>query len=77
MSDVRPLNVIARDIRKSWKKLSYMAQPYVEAMEQGDKITDRYIMGDYVTVVMGFLANSSGFRGEDARRIKAELKEML
>ena len=29
------------------------------------------------SVVLYFLANAQGFRGEDARRIKAELNSML
>jgi hypothetical protein len=46
-------------------------------METLNSIHDRYILDSASSVVMYFLANANSFRGDDARRIKAELKEML
>lgn len=37
---------------------------------------DTYVFDDAKTIVLYFLANASTWRGEDARRIKAELKKM-
>jgi len=73
----RSLNAVAKDIRQSWKNISFNAVPYVEALEFLNRIEDTYIVGSGVSIVQGFLANAGSFRGEDARRIKAELKAML
>jgi hypothetical protein len=72
----RALYRIAREIKNDWVKMSYSAKPYVEAMFEGDQITDKYIVGDFHSVVLGFICNASTWRGETAKRIKAELKEI-
>lgn len=80
---VRPLYEIAREIRQNWKKsisgtdLNYAAKPYLEAMETLDKISDRYIMDSASSIVAYFLGNASTWRGETAKRVKAELNQML
>ena len=79
----RPLYEIAREIRQNWKKsisgtdLNYAAKPYLEAMETLDKISDRYIMDSASSIVAYFLGNASTWRGETAKRVKAELNQML
>ena len=73
----RPLRVIAEDIKQSWKNIYFAAVPYVDALEFLNRIEDTYIVGNGVSIVEGFLANAGSFRGEDARRIKAELKVIL
>lgn len=84
--EVRPLHVIAREIISTWGPLqgagqkngvSRPAVPYIEAMLQLDKITDKYYEDDGKTIVLYFLSNASSWRGETARRIKAELKGMV
>ena len=72
----RPLYEIAREIRKAWTKVSPYAEPYLEAMESLNTIDDNYYLDSGKSVVLYFLSNASTWRGEDARRIKAELKEM-
>ena len=72
----RPLSVIAREIRAKWPNVWFGAKPYLEAMESLDKITDSYFCDDGKTIVLYFLANAQTWKGEDARRIKAELKAM-
>ena len=72
----RPLYEIAREIRKAWTKVSPYAEPYLEAMESLNTINDNYYFDSGKSVVLYFLSNASTWRGEDARRIKAELKEM-
>jgi hypothetical protein len=42
-----------------------------------DKITDMYFAEDAKSIVMYFLNNASGWRGDVARRIKAELKALV
>ncbi len=73
----RPLHVIAKDIIRHWPKPNYAAKPYLDAMNELFHINDKYYADDARSVVLYFLSNASSFRGPDAKRIKAELKEML
>lgn len=73
---VRPLFEIAADIRKNWPKVYFGAEPYLVAMSQLDKVTDPYGVEDGKTQVLYFLSNATSWRGDDAKRIKAELKKM-
>jgi hypothetical protein len=73
----RPLSVIARDIRATWPKVYFGAVPYLQAMAQLGSINDKYYEDSARSVVNYFLANAGTWRGEDARRIKAELKSMV
>lgn len=73
----RRLSDIARDIRATWPKVSPHAQPYLDAMAYLDSITDVRDYEDGQGVVLYFLSNANTWRGDDARRIKAELRTML
>ena len=73
----RPLYQIAQEIKKAWPKMYFGAVPYWEAMLDLDKITDDYGADSGASVVTYFLANASSWKGEDAKRIKQELKDML
>lgn len=73
----RPLHQIAVDIRLSWPKPYFGAVPYIEAMQTIDSIHDRYYYDTAESVVRYFLANAGTWRGEDAKRIKAELNSQL
>ena len=74
---VRPLYEIAREIRRDWgAKVNYAAKPYLDAMGTLNKITDNYICDSGESVVLYFLCNANSWRGEVARRVKAELKAM-
>jgi hypothetical protein len=73
----RPLNEIAREIRKEWKKVNFGAVPYLEAMGTLTSVKENYHFDSGESIVIYFLANAAGFRGEAARRIKAELKSAL
>lgn len=73
----RPLCAIASDIRKEWKTVSPHAEPYLRAMHSLRRITDPYYMDSGRSVVLYFLSNASGFRGEKAKELKQELKDML
>lgn len=72
----RPIYTIAAEIIKTWPKINYAAAPYLHAMKQVDGIGDMYYADTAKSVVLYFLANAGTWRGEDARRIKAELKGM-
>ena len=73
----RPLYEIAADIRKTWSKVYFGAVPYLDAMGSLNSITDNYGYDSGKSIVLYFLSNANTWRGEDARRIKAELKGML
>ena len=76
----RQLWQIAQEIRKTWPSLAtagYAAVPYVEAMEQLQTVDQHYGLDPARHIVRYFLSNAQHWRGEDARRIKAELKAML
>lgn len=77
----RPLYEIASEIRKDWKATSkngiyFGAVPYLDAMASLDKITDSYGCDSAKSIVCYFLANAGQYRGETAKRVKAELKKM-
>jgi hypothetical protein len=72
----RPLYEIAREIRKDWTKPNFAAVPYLEAMETLNHISDNYYADSAQSVVLYFLCNAGTWRGETARRIKKELKEL-
>lgn len=74
---MRALSEIAADIRKHWPNIYFGAVPYVDAMRELDSIDDMYYADTAEDVVLRFLANAGMWRGADARRIKAELKEMV
>ena len=74
---MRPLYTIAREIRKDWKKVSPYAAPYLQAMSCLNSVDDNYILDSGRSIVSYFLANAGSWRGETAKRIKAELKEMV
>jgi hypothetical protein len=73
----RSLSTIARDIRGTWPKVYFGAVPYLQAMSALNAVTDKYGEDNARDIVNYFLANAGTWRGEDARRIKAELKSML
>lgn len=74
---MRPIYEIAREIRKDWKPVSPYAAPYLDAMDTLDKITDNYFLDSGSSVVAYFLSNAATWKGEVARRIKQELRDML
>jgi len=73
----RPLSAIAQEIESVWAKPYFGAVPYLRAMRSLSSITDSFFDDTAEGVVIYFLANAATWRGEDARRIKAELRGML
>ena len=61
----------------SWPKPYFGAVPYIQAMRYLSDITDDYGYDSGESIVRYFLANAGTWRGEDARRIKAELRKMI
>ena len=73
----RPIYEIALEIKSLWKKPYFGAVPYLDAMVHLNSINDYFFLDSAKEVVLYFLANASTFRGEDARRLKAELKSLV
>jgi hypothetical protein len=73
----RSLGAIAQDIARDWKAVNYAARPYLDAMYTLNSISDRFYMDSADSIVRYFLSNSTAWRGDKAREIKAELKAML
>ncbi len=73
----RPLHEIAREIRRDWKPVDYSAKPYLEAMGDLSNLDDKYGEDDGKYIVNYFLSNSGKWRGDVAKRVKAELKQMV
>ena len=85
----RPLRVIAAEIAAEWPQAmkpgevgffgmgEHPAHPYIEAMMSLNDINQSYYQDSARSIVRYFLSNAQSWRGDTARRIKAELKGML
>lgn len=74
---MRKINTIALDISKDWKNISYNAKPYLEAMHGLNTVDDNYGYDNGASIVRYFLANASQWKGENAKAIKLELKQLV
>lgn len=73
----RPIRAIASEIHRLWQKPKFSATPYIVAMSHLNTISDRYFSDSAESIILYFLSNATTWRGEDAKRIKLELKAML
>lgn len=73
----KPIKAYAVDIYRDWAKVYFGAKPYLEAMLDLDQIEDMYICDSGTSIVTYFLANAQTWRGDTAKRIKKELKEIV
>jgi hypothetical protein len=76
-TEPRPLAVIAYEIKSDWRKPYFGAIPYLDGMRQLHSIDDRYGFDNGKTLVVYFLANAQTWRGDVAKRVKAELKALI
>lgn len=72
----RSLREIALEIRKDWRPVNFAAAPYLAAMASLNSIDESCGMDSAKSIVLYFLSNAASWRGETARRVKAELKEI-
>lgn len=77
MPEPRPLHAIAAEIRRDWRRPYFGAEPYLKAMAHLERTTDTYGADTGAGIVRYFLANAGTWRGDAARRVKAELRELL
>jgi hypothetical protein len=73
---MRDIHVIAHEIASDWKKPNYAALPYLDAMYSLSSINDTYGFDSGRGIVAYFLCNAGAWRGDTAKRIKAELKSL-
>jgi hypothetical protein len=74
---MRLIRTIANDICSDWKKLPYNAKVYIEAMYSLNDINDSYGYDSARSIINYFLANAGTWKGEKAKAIKLELKQLL
>lgn len=77
MTPTRPLYEIAAEIEENWRQPYFGAVPYINAMLALSSINDSYGMDSAKSIIRYFLVNAGTWRGETARRVKAELKAMV
>jgi hypothetical protein len=68
---------VIRDYQAKNKQMPYVMAPYVEAMLSLESIGDKYYLDSGDDIVLRFLSNAGGWRGEVARGVKAALKKKL
>lgn len=74
----RSLRMIAKEIEQDWHgKVNFAARPYLTAMHSLGTIDEDYFNDSAKSVVLYFLSNASSWRGDIAKRVKAELKVMV
>jgi hypothetical protein len=76
---MRTLREIAIEIERECadKQWYYYAEAYVTPMKSLESLSERYYEDSAESIVMYALANLTSWRGDTARRIKAELNGML
>lgn len=72
----KPLYQYAGTIKRNWGTVASEAKPYVDAMYQLDQITDNFGADSAREIVIRFLVNSRGWKGDTARDVKKELKKI-
>ena len=83
MPNHRPIYEIAGDIRRDWQsqradsRVPPYADAYLRPMETLNRIEDNYHLDSAESVVRYFLSNATTYKGEKAKALKQELKDML
>jgi hypothetical protein len=70
----RPIYEIAAEIKRLWRPVYFGAVPYLDTMMQLGSISDSFGFDSAKSIIIYFLGNARTWKGEDAKRIKAELK---
>ena len=75
----RTFRQIAKDIKSTWLNVYFGAVPYLEAMLELDTTDPNtmYYNDSAENIALYFLANASTFRGNDAKKLKEELKKLI
>lgn len=74
----RTISQIAKEIKQDGgSKINYAARPYLDAMSYLGNTNDMYGADTAKSIVLYFLSNASSYRGETAKALKKELKQMF
>ena len=73
----KSIQELAGIVSHDWKNVYFGAKPYLEAMCSLETVNDNYGLDSGKSVVLYFLANANGWKGEAARQVKAELKRRI
>lgn len=73
----REIHEIAEEISKEWTNVHYTAKPYLDAMYSLTDINSQYGLDSAKSIILYFLSNARSFRGDSARRLKAELNKLI
>ena len=73
----RPLSQIAVEIKKEWPNIPPHAEAYREPMSYLRSVEEDFGLDSGRSVVLYFLSNAGTWRGEKARAIKSELKDIV
>ena len=65
---------IAKGKHRYWRDMFPYLAPYADALLSLNSIEDNYMFDSGRTIVGGFLSNCSTWKGETAKRLKAELR---
>ena len=68
---------LAMECLEDWERPYFGAVPYLEAMQELSGISDYFGQDSARSVIAYFLSNATTWRGPTARRVKAELRELL
>ena len=71
------LRRLAYLIKANWPKVYFGAKPYLDAMTSLETVSDAYGCDDGRSIVRYFLVNATTWRGDIARKVKAELQRRL
>jgi hypothetical protein len=73
----RKISAIAMEIFNDWQKVNFAALPYLKAMSSINYVNDSYGYDNGKTIVLYFLSNASTYKGETAKKLKLELKNII
>jgi hypothetical protein len=75
--ETRKISAIAMEIINDWQKVNFAALPYLKAMLSINYVNDSYGYDNGKTIVLYFLSNASTYKGETAKKLKLELKNII
>ncbi len=70
-------NEIRAELAKAGKPCPVPAKPYLDGMLALDKVTDNYGFDSAHMIIAYFLGNSKAWKGENANKLKNELRRMI
>jgi len=73
----RPVYKIANEILNDWKAPYFGARPYLAAMLTINNELENYGQDTAKSIILYFLSNASAYRGDKAKQLKAELKNLI